>query len=548
VHAVELQPGHPSVVHHAVMAVDSTAVSRQEDASDPEPGFDGMFSRMSARPPGGFFVGWTPGRVPRPNPDGLSWPLEPGTDIVIQMHLRPHDAAIVRARVGFHFAESPADRTPVLIRLGSQTIDIPAGETGYTVTDSLPLPVDVELLGLYPHAHYLGKTMDVWAEAPDGAVRRILRIDDWDFNWQDAYAFASPVLLRAGTTIRLRYGYDNSAGNPRNPHAPPRRVVYGPHSTDEMAELWIQALPRLQSDLPVLQQELARKSVRDRVQGWEHLIRLNPRDAVAHASLGAFHASRGDAARAIEHYNAAIEAQPGFASAHYNLGIVLEARGDLDGAVRHYLDAIRINSDHAGAHNNLGNVLLAMGRTPEAAEHLRRAIELEPGQPEPYNNLGRLLWQQGQKERAIQQYRRAVEARPTASAARLNLAFALAALGRTSDALEEFGNTARLEPLAVEVQIAMAWILATHPDPAARRPEVATALAERAASLAGRPDARILDVRAAAEAAAGRFDRAASLAQEALRLATDSDPELAGRIRERVQLYLQRRPYTEPPR
>ena len=551
VRAVDLQPGDPMVVHHVVMAVDATAASRQEDALDPEPGFDGMFTRSGARPAAGFFVGWTPGRVPRPNPEGLAWPLEPGTDFVIQMHLRPQaHAAAVRPRVGFYFAEAPPALTPVLLRLGSQTLDIPPGQPHYAVTDSLRLPVDVELLGLYPHAHYLGKVMDVRAALPDGAVRQILRINDWDFNWQDSYTFIRPVRLPAGTVIRLRYVYDNSAANPRNPHTPPRRVVYGPNSTDEMAELWIQALPRSQSQLALLRQELARKAARDLVEGWEHLIRLNPDDAMAHASLAAFYNATGDLDRVIHHYGRAVQAQPDFAPAHYNLGIALEARGDPEGAVRHYREALRFRPDHTGAHNNLGGVLLALRQTDAAADHFRRAIELEPEHADAHNNLGRLLWGEGGTDEAIEHYRRALESRPDMAAPRFNLAVALASTGHTAEALEELQRAApRLGPGAVEAYVEMAWLLATHHDDAVRWPEEAVVLAERAAQLHGRPHPQILDVLAAAEAAAGRFDRAASLADEAARLATVArELELATSIRGRLQLYLQRRPYIEPPR
>jgi tetratricopeptide (TPR) repeat protein/mono/diheme cytochrome c family protein len=545
--AVDLQPGDARVVHHAVVAVDPTPVSRQEDAADPEPGFDGMFSRRAARPPPGFFVGWTPGRIVRPNPGALSWALEPGTDLVLQLHLRPHGhAAPVRPRIGLYFAPGPPARTPVLLRLGSQTLDIPAGEAAYAVADSMRLPVAVELLGLYPHAHYIGKRMDVRAELPGGAQRQLLRIDDWDFNWQDAYTFAEPVPLPAGTVIRLRYTYDNSAANPRNPSRPPRRVVYGPNSADEMAELWIQALPRSQSDLAVLQQEVARKATRDYVQGWQHLVRVDPDDAVAHASLASFYTSAGDVERAIHHYREALRAQPDFASAHYNLAMVLESRRDAEGALHHYREAIRFRPAHAGTHNNLGNLLLAGGRTAEAAEHFRRAIQLEPDQAEAHNNLGRLLWDQGETEEAIRHYRLAADARPDAGAPRFNLALALASAGRAAEALAQFEEGVRREARAVEAYVALAWLLATHPDASARRPREAGELAARAAQLLGQPHPRILDAQAAAEAAAGRYDRASSIAAEALRLATSAgDADLAAAIRGRIQLYAQKRPFID---
>ena len=69
--AVELRPGTPRVVHHATMQVDPTPSSRIADARDPLPGYDEMFSRSMAAPPGGFFLGWTPGRTAAPFPEGM---------------------------------------------------------------------------------------------------------------------------------------------------------------------------------------------------------------------------------------------------------------------------------------------------------------------------------------------------------------------------------------------------------------------------------------------------------------------------------------------
>jgi tetratricopeptide (TPR) repeat protein len=548
VRAVELHPGDARVVHHVVLAVDTTAASRQDDRSDGAPGFDGMFSRRAARTPDGFVIGWTPGAVPRPNPDGLAWPITPGSDIVVQMHLRPHStAASVQPRIGLYFTDTPPARTPVLLRLGSQTLDIPAGDADYVVTDSLRLPVAVELLSVYPHAHYLGRIMDVRAVLPGGDTRQLLRIDDWNFNWQDVYTFAEPVRMPAGTTLHLRYVYDNSASNPRNPRDPPQRVVYGPQSDDEMAELWVQAVPRAEVDLVELRQTLARKSMRDRVEGWQHLVRLDPDDAVAHANLAAWYVAVGEKSLALKHYGRALEAEPDFAAAHYNLGLLLEADGSMGEALRHYRAALRTRPDHAGTHNNLGNVLASRGERADAAHHFRRAIELDSTQPEPHNNLGRLLWQEGRNEEAIGEFRRALAVRPDAPAPYFNLALVLASMRRHAEAMEALRAGERLEARPIQAYLAIAWLLATHGDDGVRQPREAARLAEQAESWFGGPHPRILDVRAAAEAAAGRFDRAIELARQAVTLADRAGlPELAAEVRERLALYGQGRPYVDP--
>ena len=113
--AVELRPGNPRVVHHARLMVDTTASSREMDAGDAEPGFNGMDLMSHAMTPPGFFLGWTPGKVPAPGKPDLAWPAAPGTDLVLQLHVRPNGRAeLVRPLVGFHFAPGPPARRPAL--------------------------------------------------------------------------------------------------------------------------------------------------------------------------------------------------------------------------------------------------------------------------------------------------------------------------------------------------------------------------------------------------------------------------------------------------
>ena len=53
--------------------------------------------------------------------------------------------------------------------------------------------------------HYLGKRVEAWATLPDGSEEPLLRIDDWDFNWQDEYRYEEPIHLPAGTQLRVRF-------------------------------------------------------------------------------------------------------------------------------------------------------------------------------------------------------------------------------------------------------------------------------------------------------------------------------------------------------
>ncbi len=117
-------------------------------------------------------------------------------------------------------------------------------------------------MGVIPHAHYICKEMRGTAVLPDGRRRVLLHIPDWNFDWQGQYWYPEPVRLPAGTRVEMEFGYDNSADNPRNPNHPPKRVEYGPSSTDEMAGLHLQVAPVRESDLEELGQALWGKMMR----------------------------------------------------------------------------------------------------------------------------------------------------------------------------------------------------------------------------------------------------------------------------------------------
>ena len=328
---VELRPGNRAAVHHARMMVDRTSSSRDLDAEDPSPGFDGMEVTSNATNPDGHFIGWTPGKTRLPPLDGMSWRLEPGTDLVVQLHLRTSgEAQEVAAQVEFHFSDEPPVRRPAVLVISSLAIDIPAGVADYSVSNSFTLPVAVDVLSVYPHAHYLGKDLKATALLPDGREVPLIHIPDWDFNWQDEYRFASPISLPAGTTILKEFSFDNSAGNPRNPADPPKRVVYGSNSDDEMADLILQVLPRNESDREALLQ----------AQAWQH-------DAEDMA------------------YMAELE---------YSRGIDASEAGSADQAMHHFREALQYRADHVGSLVGLAEIFIQRSDASSALVIARQGV------------------------------------------------------------------------------------------------------------------------------------------------------------------------------
>ena len=429
VRAVELRPGAGGghVIHHARILLDATGGARSLDADDPEPGYDGLMLDH-ARFPAGHFLGWAPGKTPVELPAQLAWPLDPGVDLVLQLHLLPaREPVDIQPAIGLHFADGPATLTPVSVLLTSKAIRIPAGDPAHVIEDRYRLPIAVDVLGIAPHMHYLGKRVEATATLPNGSEEPLLRIDDWDFNWQDEYRYREPVHLPAGTRLRVRFTFDNSTANPRNPHTPPVTVGFGPQATDEMAELMLQVLPI--GDPGALARSLALKQARDDILGYQSLLRADPADHVNHAALAVRYLDVGQVALAREHLERAIALAPDFPDAHYNLGSVALAEGDPASAIAAYRRAIGLRPDYPEAHNNLGGVLAATGALDEALVHYRLAVRFDPGHSGAHYNIANVLLARGDMDGAIRHYRLALEAAPDDPDVASGLARALAMAG-----------------------------------------------------------------------------------------------------------------------
>ncbi len=243
--AIEIRPTARPVVHHVLYFVDSSGKARERDARDAKPGFSGMGFTSRLKPVGGWAVGGTAKMLP----DGMAFEVPPNSDIVLQTHFHPSGKPEKEATsLGLYLSEKPATRPFTGIQLPPKFgalagIDIPAGESHYSVKDSFEIPVDVEAFGISAHAHYLGKQMEMKAITPNGSEIELVRIDDWDFNWQEGYVFSKPVKLQAGTRIEAEVVWDNSEQNLFNPNSPPKRVKWGPFSYDEMGSVTLRVSP-----------------------------------------------------------------------------------------------------------------------------------------------------------------------------------------------------------------------------------------------------------------------------------------------------------------
>lgn len=345
VRAIEIQPGSRNV-HHANVLVDRAgSVARLE--ATPGAGFPGMDLTVDRNPfdPDSHFLFWKPGTLPYSEPEGLAWVLAPGNLLVLNTHLQPSGKPEpVAPKIGLYFTLEKPTRFPLLIQLeDDDALNIPAGARDFIARDNFQIPVDVEVLAVYPHAHYLGHVLEAYATLPDQTRKWLIRIPDWDLTWQAVYRYREPVFLPKDSVISMRFHYDNSAANPRNPNHPPKRVEGGDQATDEMAHLWLQVLPRGRGD--------RRREIQEALM--RHRLDKNPDDFVAYLNLGAILLSRLDAQGAATMLESAIQLDPSSPEAHDMLGTAFQQLGRSQDAIEQFRLALRAQTDYAPARYHL---------------------------------------------------------------------------------------------------------------------------------------------------------------------------------------------------
>ncbi|MBZ5603792.1 MAG: cytochrome c [Acidobacteriia bacterium] len=227
--AVEVRPGDRSVVHHAIVMVDSGNGERGQE----------------------YLAGYAPGMTPQTWKPGQARLIKAGSYLVFQMHYQATGKpAKDRTRIGLIFAKKPAAEQIVGMQAAAHWLAIPAGEPNYRVQAMEPIRETSYLVGMRAHMHLRGKSFMFRAIYPNGDTEILLNVPKYDFNWQPYYYLETPKLLPKGTRIEATAVFDNSPNNPFNPN-PNATVFWGPQTWDEMMIGWFDlAVPvKTQSNL-----------------------------------------------------------------------------------------------------------------------------------------------------------------------------------------------------------------------------------------------------------------------------------------------------------
>lgn len=239
---IDFRPGNLRQAHHARLMLDTTQQLRPDDgimAGDPNT----ALNRLNVKLVDYFWHGWVPGNFATFYPPGFGKRLPAGSDIVLNMHYSPTSKPETdQSQVLIYWAKEKPRRLVKTLTLdeswiSNQPFKIPANQVVKFYMRSPLLPNDLSFINVLPHMHLLGKSFKSYAITPQGQIINIIKIDDWNFNWQMTYQFEQLIKLPKGSVIYAEAVYDNTANNPRNPHFPPQEVTYGWGTFNEMMNL-----------------------------------------------------------------------------------------------------------------------------------------------------------------------------------------------------------------------------------------------------------------------------------------------------------------------
>lgn len=230
VKAAQVMPGTPAVVHHAIVFI---------RPPDDHP-MDGL----------GWLAAYVPGQRATVFPPGHARFLPAGSKLVFQMHYTPtgrEEEDLTEIALLFEEPEAVTHQVTTIMGI-DQDFVIPPQLEDYRVEGWVRrLPASARLLSASPHMHLRGKHFQLEAVpegAEDGVGEVLLKVPNYDFNWQHTYEWTEPLEASRLGRLRFTVGFDNSPGNPSNPD-PTKYVSWGDQTWEEMAVVFLEvARPR----------------------------------------------------------------------------------------------------------------------------------------------------------------------------------------------------------------------------------------------------------------------------------------------------------------
>jgi hypothetical protein len=272
--AIEFVAGNKSIVHHASYQIlevaddvditsgpthfvfDADTLNRVTDDHDFR--FFNLIGKDGKMPVETYHGGWLPGTTAQVYQNGIGIRIpKKGVLLIRNFHYSPTPIETTDLS-GFNifFTRSKISRTLGFASFKPQnpTKDgkwfIKANDSNFVAHINVKFYNDVSLLNINPHMHRLGKTFLSYVITPTKDTIQLIKIPNWDHNWQEFYRFKKMIKIPKGSVLHAEAKYDNSEKNLDNPYTPPKDIMFewGMNEDSEMMRLVLLYLPYQMGD------------------------------------------------------------------------------------------------------------------------------------------------------------------------------------------------------------------------------------------------------------------------------------------------------------
>ena len=245
--AIEFRPGNREAVHHAIITYIPHGDADHLENEDNEYGYE-CYGGFGLTTTTDLIGGYAPGLSSVEYPQNIGRTIPANSDIIVQVHYAPlltdqED----RSSINIFFKDEPIEREVNQTIFSYWAFALPPNQET-TVTRTLSVSESVSMVNILPHCHLLGKSWEIYATTSQGDTIPIIKIPDWDFDWQSFYYPEYLLKIPGGSTITATCIYDNTTSNPDNPNNPPQWVFPGDGTHDEMFFIPIEFIPYQEGD------------------------------------------------------------------------------------------------------------------------------------------------------------------------------------------------------------------------------------------------------------------------------------------------------------
>ena len=178
--------------------------------------------------------GYAPGLTSIEYPETIGRTIPENSDILVQVHYAPllTDQEDLSS-INIFYKEEDIEREIEQYIFDYWEFVLPPNQVT-TITRNLYIENDISMVNILPHCHLLGQSWEIYATTMQNDTIPIIRIPEWDFDWQSFYYPEYLLKIPGGSTLTATCTYDNTINNPDNPNNPPQWVYPGDGTNDEM--------------------------------------------------------------------------------------------------------------------------------------------------------------------------------------------------------------------------------------------------------------------------------------------------------------------------